>query len=71
MSETTIQPQKTETDWPSVRVMYIVVLSPKGTAMMANDLLCVCGRLVSPCIFCWKCMILSGMIRNLVTAEQK
>lgn len=38
MSVTRTQPQRTVTDWPSVKVMYKVVLRPKGTAMMANEL---------------------------------
>lgn len=37
MSETRTQPQRTVTAWPLVRVMYIVVERPKGTAMMANE----------------------------------
>jgi hypothetical protein len=31
------QPQRIVTLWPSVRVMYMVVERPYGTAMMAND----------------------------------
>lgn len=38
MSETRHHPQRMVTDWPSVRVMYIVVERPKGTAMMAKEL---------------------------------
>lgn len=37
MSDTRTQPQMTVTAWPLVRVMYIVVERPNGTAMMAND----------------------------------
>jgi hypothetical protein len=37
MRETRIQPQRMVTDWPLVRVMYSVVLRPKGTAMMAKE----------------------------------
>ena len=46
MRETSTQPQRMVTDWPSVRVMYIVVERPKGTAMMAKEL-----RLKSACCF--------------------
>ena len=31
------QPQRMVTLWPSVKVMYMVVERPYGTAMMAND----------------------------------
>ena len=31
------QPQSTVTLWPSVKVMYMVVERPYGTAIMAND----------------------------------
>lgn len=41
MRETRTQPQSTVTDCPSVRVIYIVVERPKGTAMMAKELGCV------------------------------
>ncbi len=36
--ETRTQPQRIVTDCPSVRVMYIVVDRPKGTAMIAKEL---------------------------------
>jgi hypothetical protein len=41
--ETRIQPQSKVTDCPSVRVMYIVVLRPKGTAIMAKELRALAG----------------------------
>jgi hypothetical protein len=37
MMETRIQPYKTVTACPFVRVMYMVVDRPKGTAMMAKE----------------------------------
>lgn len=37
ISETSTQPQRMVTLCPSVRVMYIVVESPYGTAMMAKE----------------------------------
>lgn len=46
IKETRTQPQRMVTDWPSVRVMYIVVLRPKGTAMMAKEL-CTLARRIS------------------------
>ena len=38
MRVTSSQPQMTVTDWPSVREMVMVVLRPKGAAIIAKDL---------------------------------